>query len=147
MKKDEELLHSGTVKPCLAALSDPRFATAYQELTAAFEEYRKDKWADCITDAGAAVESVLKTICTHKKWPYDPNRDTCSTLLEICRSKGLFHPFYRPILEGTATIRNKVGDAHGKGPAPEFKATKELADHMIYTSATNIVLLVSLAKL
>jgi hypothetical protein len=113
----------------------------------AFEEYRKAKYGDAVTDAGAAVESVLKTICTVKGWAYDKNKDTCSKLLDICREKGLFHPFYKPILEGTAAIRNKIGDAHGKGPAPEFFATKELAAHMIYTCCANISLLIGLAKL
>lgn len=147
VKKEEELLHDEVVKPCLRALGDRRFATALAELMKAFEEYRRGDYGDAVTDAGAAVETVLKTICTHKKWPYDAHKDTCSKLLEICQKNGLFLPFYRPILEATATVRNKIGDAHGKGPAPEFVATKEYADHMIYMVANNISLLVTLAAL
>jgi hypothetical protein len=65
----------------------------------------------------------------------------------VCRANGLFHPFYKTVLVGTAIIRNKIGDAHGKGPKPEFTATKELADHMLYTVCNNINLLISLAGL
>jgi hypothetical protein len=135
VKKNEKLLHCQAVQPCLHVLSNTRFATANTELLNAFEEYRKGKYADAITDAGAAVESVLKIICTQKRWSYDRDKDTCSKLLDICRTHALFHPFYKPILEVTATIRNRIGDAHGKGPKPEYRATKELADHMLNTAA------------
>jgi len=147
LKKDEKLLHSEVVRPCLYVLSDRRFNTASQELLKAFEEYREGEYGDAITDAGAAFETVLKTICTYKNWTFDKDKDTCSKLLEVCRANGLFHPFYKQILEGVATIRNKVGDAHGKGPKPEFVATKELADHMLYTVCTNTHLLITLAQL
>lgn len=147
VRKDEKLLHAETVKPCLHALTDPRFGTANGELLNAFDEYRQGKYGDAVTDAGAAFESVLKIICTYKGWTYDKEKDTCSKLLDVCREKGLFHPFYKPILEGAATIRNKIGDAHGKGPKPDYPATKELADHMLYTVCNNINLLLSLAKL
>lgn len=147
IKKDEKILHQEMVKPCLHALSDKRFGTANGELLSAFEEYRKGEYGDAITDAGAAFESVLKIICTAKKWPYDKEKDTCSRILDICREKGLLHGFYKQILEGTATIRNKVGDAHGKGPKSEYPATKELAEHMLYTVCNNINLVISLAKL
>lgn len=147
IRKDERVLHAETVKPCLRALSDERFAAANEELFNAFAEYKQGKYGDAVTDAGAAFESVLKTICTHKGWAFDTNKDTCSKLLDICRAQGLFHPFYKQILEGTATIRNKISDAHGKGPRSDFPATKNLADHMLYTVCNNINLLVSLARL
>lgn len=147
VRKDEKLLHAEVVKPCLDALSNPLFESASAELLNAFDEYRQGKYADAITDAGASFESVLKVICSAKKWAYDKERDTCSKLLDICRENSLFHPFYKPILEGSATIRNKLGDAHGKGPTPEYIATKELADHMLYTVCNNINLVIGLANL
>ena len=147
VRRDEQRMHAEVIQPCLAVLSDPRFATANCELMNAFDEYRKGKYGDAVTDAGAAVESVLKTICTAKGWAYDKNKDACSKLLDICREKGLSPPFYKSILEGTATIRNKLGDAHGKGPFPEFVVTRECADHMLYTCCANISLLISLANL
>ncbi len=146
LRKDEKILHAETVKPCLDVLSDPRFATANGELLSAFEEYRRGKYGDAVTDAGAAFESVLKIICTIKGWSYDKEKDTCSKLLDICRDHGLFHGFYKPILEGTATVRNKTGDAHGKGPVADYPATKAIADHMLYMVCNNINLVVSLAK-
>jgi hypothetical protein len=147
VRRDEERMHTEVVQPCLAVLSDSRFGIANNELLNALGEYRKGKYGDAVTDAGAAVESVLKTIRTEKGWSYDKEKDACSKLLDVCRENGLFHQFHKPILERTATIRNKIGDAHGKGPASEYVATKELADHMIYTCCANISLLIKLAGL
>lgn len=147
IRKDEKVLHAETVKPCLTALSDPRFVTANKELLAAFDERGKGRFGDAITDAGAAFESVLKVICVEKKWPYDKDKDTCAKLLEICQTNTLFHSFYRTVLETTATVRNKLGDAHGKGPTEHFPPTKDYADHMLYMVCNNVTLLISLAKL
>jgi hypothetical protein len=146
IRKDEQLLHQETIRPCLDALGDPQFDTANRELMNAFEEIRRGAYADAITSAGSAFESVLKTICARKSWQHDPDKDTCSRLLDVCRENALFPPFYKPILEGTATIRNKIGDAHGRGPSPHYTATRELADHMLQMTAANIVLLIGLAQ-
>jgi hypothetical protein len=146
IQKDEQLLHRETVQPCLRVLGDPRFSTANHELLDAFEKIRKGAYADAITSAGSAIESVLKTICALKGWPHNPEKDTCSRLLDICRDNGLFPGFYKVILEATATIRNKLGDAHGRGPSSQYAPTREHAEHMLHVTAANIVLLVGLAQ-
>lgn len=147
IRKDEKLLHSQAVQPCLQVLSDPRFATANTELLKAFEDARKGRYADAITSCGSAFESVLKTICDQKGWPHDPDKDTCSKLLEACKDNGLFPPFYKPLFEATGTIRNKLGDAHGRGPSPQYAPSKEFAEHMLHQTCSHVVLLVSLAKI
>jgi hypothetical protein len=68
IRKDERLLHQETIQPCLEALGDSRFDTANRELMNAFEELRRGAYADAITSAGSAFESVLKTICALKSW-------------------------------------------------------------------------------
>jgi hypothetical protein len=145
--KSEKTLHKAVVQPCLHALADPKFATANSELLKAFSEFRSGDYGDAVTDAGAAFETVLKTICTHKKWTFDKDRAACSTLVDICRVKGLFYGFYTEIFKNVGTIRNKIGDAHGKGPQPEHPATKELAEHMLYAVCTNVNLLLALANI
>lgn len=147
IKKDEQYTHTEIVQPCLTALGHPKLATANSEMLAALEDYREAKYADALTSCGSAFESVLKTICDHHGWPFDPDKDTCSKLVSICRDNGLFPPFYAPIFEATGTIRNKLGDAHGRGPAPMYAVGKEHVDHMIQLTSAHIVLLVGLAKL
>lgn len=147
INKSDQYTHTEIVQPCLVALGHPKLSTANNEMLAALEEYRAGKYADAVTSCGSAFESVLKTICQHFGWSFDPDKDTCSKLVGICRENGLFPPFYSPILEATGTIRNKLGDAHGRGPAPLYSVGKEHVDHMIQMTAAHIVLLVGLAKL
>jgi hypothetical protein len=90
---------------------------------------------------------VLKTICDLQGWRYDPDKDTCARLVKICKENGLFPPLYEAILVGTGTIRNKLGDAHGRGPNPVHQASQEQAAHMIQMTSAHITLLVGLAKL
>ncbi len=147
VRKDEQFTHETIIKPCLELLSDPRFRTANTEMLKAHDEHRKGDYADAITSCGSAFESVLKTICDCHGWPYDPDKDSCSKLVSICRDNGLFPPFYAPIFEATGTIRNKLGDAHGRGPAPMYAVGKEHVDHMIQMTSAHIGLLARLAKM
>jgi hypothetical protein len=138
IRKDECTIHEKAVKPALEALRDPRLATANTELLNAFQKIREGDYADAITSCAAAFESVLKTICDVKGWGYDPDKDTCSTLIEICRKQGLFSPYYTETFKGVGTIRNKVGDAHGKGPKPAYAAERAHAEHMIAITCAHI---------
>jgi hypothetical protein len=142
IKKDEKTTHKEIIRPCLHVLSDSRFATANDELLRAFDNMRNQNWPDAITWFCSSFESVLKTICSIKKWPYDRDRDTCSKLVEICQQNNLFPGFYRLNLESVGTIRNKAGSSHGRGPAPEVKATKELALHMERLTCTQILFVI-----
>ena len=147
IRKDERTLHETAVRPAMESLRDSRFATANGELLDAFQKVRDGSYADAITSCGAAFESVLKTICNARGWAYDPNKDTCAKLISICRDEGLFYPLYAPILEGVGTVRNKLGDAHGKGPKPLHVAESEHADHMIAVTCAHIEFLIQCAKL
>lgn len=138
IKKGERTTHEQAVQPALTLLADPRFATANSELFDAFREVREGKYADAITSCGAAFESVLKTICTEKGWTYNPDKDTLAPLVETCRSHGLFEPFYVELFKTIGMIRNKIGDAHGKGPTPQYKASQNHAEHMIATTCSYI---------
>lgn len=147
IKKGEQYTHAEIVQPCLTALGHQKLSTSNAEMFAALEDYRAGRYADAVTSCGSAFESVLKTICQHFGWPFNPDKDTCSKLVGICRDNGLFPPFYAPIFEATGTIRNKLGDAHGRGPVPMYLMGKEHVDHMIQMTAAHIVLLVGLAEL
>jgi hypothetical protein len=145
--RGEEALEEAVVRPALQVLADPRFATANAEMLKAHQHHRKGEDADAITACGCAFESVLKTICSIKGWRYDADKDACAALVKACRDNGLFPPFYAPIFEATGTIRNKLGDAHGKGPTPLYTVTKEHVEHAIQVTSAHIVLLVNLAQL
>lgn len=143
--KDDEHLHNEVVLPALTLLRQPAFRVANEELMASFAHYRCGRFRDAITDCGSAFETVLKTICHLKGWPYNADKDTCAKLIGVCRDHGLFPGFYAPIFEGTGTIRNKLGDAHGQGPTPQFETSSEHVEHILHTTCAHILLLIRLA--
>lgn len=148
IKKDDEYTHSEIIRPCLELLSgEPKFKTASEEMLKAHQEYRAGKYDDAITDCGSAFETVMKTICEAKGWPYDKGKATCKDLVDVCRDKGLFPGFYAPFFIDAGTIRNKLGDAHGKGPTPQFTATKEHFEHLVQITSANILFLARMAAI
>ncbi len=147
IKKGERTTHEEAVKPALVVLGDPRFATANAELMDAFKKVREGSYADAITSCGAAFESVLKTICHIKDWTYDSNKETCATLADKCNAHNLIEPFYAEIFKGIGTTRNKMGDAHGKGPKPQFTASQNHAEHMIAMTCSHITFAVRQAEI
>ncbi|QEG29312.1 hypothetical protein GobsT_41070 [Gemmata obscuriglobus] len=145
IKKGERTTHEIVVKPALEVLAGERFSVANGELLNAFEEVKNGDYAGAITSCGSAFESVLRTICDFKGWTFDPNAGSCSTYVEICRKHDLFPPHYTEIFKAVGMIRNKMGDAHGKGPKPSYIAGREYAEHMIGATCAHINLLISLA--
>lgn len=147
VRKDSEYVHQEIVRPCLEALGRAGLETALSEMMKSHEAYRKRQYEDAITDAASAFESTLKTICSKKGWTYNPDRDTLSRLVKVCGDNDLFPPFYVPIFEAVGTVRNKMSDAHGRGPKPLYTVSKEHADHMIQMTSAHITLVVKLAGL
>ncbi|MBK8914510.1 MAG: hypothetical protein IPM64_07880 [Phycisphaerales bacterium] len=143
----DHLVHTEVVEPTLKLLTNSKLRVANTEMLKAHAALRLGEFEDAITLCGSAFESVLKTICDLKKWPYDANRDTCAKLVGICRDNGLFPAFYAPIFESVGTIRNKLGDVHGRGPTPQHSVTQEQAEHMLRATAAHVLLLAKLAGL
>jgi AbiJ N-terminal domain 4 len=137
LSKDTEYLHSEVVRPCLECLSKAGFETANGEMLKSHEAYRHGRFDDVITHAGAAFESVLKSICDRKKWVHGPNM-TCQPLLKVCRENGLFDDFYESVLVGVCTIRNKLSSAHGKGPKSHYHIDQDKASHMLHLVSSHI---------
>jgi len=146
IKKNEKTTHKVAVEPALQVLHDPRFAVASNELRGAFEKARRGDHAGAITLCGSGFESVMKTICDIKKWPHDANA-SCAELVDACLSNKLVLPFYADQLKGIGRIRNKLGDAHGKGPTHQVLASQEQAEHMIAVTCSHITFLIRQAKI
>lgn len=144
---DNQYVHANVVTPALELLNNPVLAVANREMLKAHSDHRSGQHEDAITACGSAFESVLKTICDQKEWPYDTDKDTCANLVEICRAKGLFPRFYTKLFENVGTVRNNLGDAHGRGPAPTHTVEAANAEHMLHMTAANVVLLCKLAGL
>lgn len=141
IRKDSEVLYRSAIQPTLQLLREPEFSAANKEFLEALEDFRKTDYGDCLIKCGSAFESVLKVICTRKKWPYQPT-DTASPLLKtVINNSGLEQFFEQPLIL-VANIRNKLSKAHGAGVAPR-NVSKAKAEYAINATAAAILLLVT----
>lgn len=147
VRVDEQTAHTEMVAPALSLLTTPVLAVANAEMLKAFSDHRAGRHEDAITACGSAFESVLKTICDQKGWAYDRDKDTCSSLVDICYKSGLFPSFYVELFKRVGTVRNKLGDAHGRGPVPQHDVEAAHAEHMLHMTCSHIILLCRLAGL
>lgn len=146
IRKDDEVTHSEIVKPCLGVLAKSVFKVANDELLQAFRHIRHGNFADALTLCNSAYESVLKSICAHKKWPYS-NGDTTGRLVSICRKHGLFSPVYAGAMTAPGAIRGELSASHGGGTRPRRDVGETHANHMIHLTCANILFLVKSAKM
>ncbi len=147
IRSTDQFLDKSVSEPAFGLLSDPRLQVANSEMVKAHAALRTGNFDDTITLCGAAFESLLKTICDFKGWAYDKDKDTCKRLIDICHRNGLFESFYVSIFESICTIRNKLGDAHGRGPVRTYTPTLQHAEHMIHLTSTNMLVLAKFAGL
>lgn len=145
--KENSLLHREVVQPCLELLSDSRFKVSNEEMLRAHNAFRHGHYESSITLSCSAYESFLKSICEINNWDFDAERDTCSKLVKKCHAKGAFPSFYIPVLESVGTIRNKVGDAHGRGPKVIVEINKSHANHIINIASSNMLFLANAINL
>ena len=143
----DEQVHQFVVKPTLQFLSGPEFSISHDELMKALAACRQNETEDAITLAGAAYESFLKTILKLKKCSFDPDKDTCSRLVKLVIENGLLPSFYESCFISPATIRNRLGDAHGRGPEKRHEPNTDQADHMINLVCSNILFLRKMMEL
>jgi hypothetical protein len=147
IRVDSQLVHSEVIKPALSLLSQKAYAGANQEYLRAHEHYRKGRFEEAITDALKSLESVLKVICTKRKWTCSQT-DTAKKLLDICFTNGLVPQYLssqfsglRTTLEsGVPTVRNKQS-GHGQGVSVRT-VPEHLAGYILGLTATGIVYLV-----
>jgi hypothetical protein len=145
IRKDTEVLYQSAIEPALQVLRDASFAAANKEFLEALEDFRKTDYGDCLTKCGSAFESVLKVICSRKRWPYTAN-DTASPLLKTVVEMSGLESFFEQPLVLVATLRNRLSKAHGAGLEPR-DVTEAKAQYAINATAAAVLLLVAEARL
>lgn len=147
IRRDNQVIHNEVTAPSLEFLAHSALRVANSEMLQAYSAFRAGRFEDAITSCGSAFESVLKTICNQKRWSHDADRDTCSRLVDTCYKNGLFPSFYVELFRRVGTVRNKLGDAHGRGPSPQHDVDASHAEHMLHMTSSHIILLCRLAGL
>jgi hypothetical protein len=80
VRRDSEYVHAQVIEPALALLRSPGFDGPHQEFIAAHKAYRDGNTKEAVRVALNAFESTIKSICTLRKWAFDPNAPAAALL-------------------------------------------------------------------
>ena len=144
IRRDSEVLHETAIEPTLTLLSRPVFTSANEEFLDALKDFRDGDYRDCVVKCGSSLESVMKVICDRKGWPYQQT-DAAAKLLDRILSKTTLDPFFEQPIMLIATIRNRLGKAHGAG-TQQKAVSRHVASYVINATASAILLLVEETK-
>ncbi|MBW4090449.1 MAG: HEPN domain-containing protein [Proteobacteria bacterium] len=146
VRADSEYVHAEVVQPTLALLREAIFRVAQEEFLTAHKHYRQGREKECIVACQRAFESLLKAMCTARKWDFGQGSGA-SELIKLVRQRGLFpdyldagfDTFVAMLKTGLPGVRNNAG-AHGAAPdAPAVPSY--IAGYALHMTATNILLL------
>jgi hypothetical protein len=149
---DSQLIHNFVVKPSLIVLHGKLYSNAEIEFLSAHTHYRDGKHREALVDCYKAFESVMKIICTKRKWPFDNNKST-NHLVDVLMKNGLIPSYWqnhfnslRTLLEtAIPTPRNKTA-GHGAGAAVMPTPPAELVAYVLHMTAATILFLAETEK-
>lgn len=137
IKISSEYTHREIVKPALSALQLEGFQTASAQFSDALLEYSEGNFADAITDANSAFESVLKRVLDRKK-------GNAQQLIRQAQKEGYFPAYlegriahFADLLEALPVVRCQEGDAHGR--LEGGTDIERFARYAIHLAAANII--------
>jgi len=114
IRADSEFLHIETVRRPLSLLREAELSAAAQQFEEAVKEWSDANYADAITDANSAVETVMKFILKRES-------GTASQLIKELSKRGYLPPYLESgaaqltdLMEMLARLRDAESDAHGK---------------------------------
>ncbi len=135
---DSSATHELAVEPAMTLLADSDYANADAEFRRALECYRAGAWRDAITNANAALESVLKLATCRSS-------GTASSLIVEARKQGLIPSYAEGAAESLVRLMNLVpavrgqqGSSHGLGDR-QVEADEDLAQLVVSTAAAFII--------
>ncbi len=150
IRVDSQFVHAEIVEPAVALLHEAQFRGPSDEFMRAHGHYRHGRNKDAIRDTLNAFESTMKAICKVRGWTCDPNAPA-KKLINTVLAEGLIPPSLQSqfaqlasLLEGLATVRNKMG-GHGQG-SDVVEVPPHFAAYALNLAAVNIVLLVEAYK-
>lgn len=136
---DEQIVHAQAMLPALSALSTGRFGHAQSEFDEAVADFGRGAYRDTLTNANAAVESVLQVL-TGKK-------GTAGELIAEARRQGLIPKYlgasvdnFEKLMHGLPATRSQQGSSHGLGTGP-LEADERLARLVLTIAAALITFL------
>jgi len=114
IRTDSEFLHVETVRRPLSLLREAQLSEAAKQFEDAVREWSEENYADAITDANSAFETVMKFILNRHK-------GTASQLIKELSKRGYLPPYMESgvtqladLMETLPRLRDAESDAHGK---------------------------------
>lgn len=149
---DNQYIHSEVVKKAIGLLQEQEFHSVSDEFLKAHEHYKDRDYKDAIVNAGKAFESVMKKICSEKRYTFNAQKDTASALINILLKNEFIPSFMQNQFVGlkntlensVPTLRNKFG-GHGQGEEI-IQVPESIVRYTLNLCATNIVFLVERYK-
>jgi hypothetical protein len=141
IRKREDTPQDESMTKCLDLLTDPDFKVANEQFLKALQHYRANEWDQTVAYCGSAFESALKAVLGKKKVAAkDIATATAAPLIRECVKASIFPAIYENSLIGIANVRNAMSDTtHGRTPATRIVPDEKHAEHLLYTTAANIV--------
>jgi hypothetical protein len=114
IRTDSQFLHVETVRRPLSLLREAEVLEAAKQFEDAVREWSEENYADAITDANSAVETVMKFVLNRDK-------GTASQLIKELSKRGYLPPYMASgvsqladLMEMLPRLRDAESDAHGK---------------------------------
>ena len=135
---DDPVTHKEAVQPAMELLAGGQFGHANAEFRRALECYRSGNWRDAITNANAALESVLKVVTVKPKL-------TAGPLIAEAKRQGVIPGYMQTAADNLEKLMNVVPavrsqeGAHGLGEREQNdEEIKHLARLIVPTAAAFI---------
>ncbi|EJE4689029.1 abortive infection family protein [Vibrio alginolyticus] len=138
VRKDSSILNDFAIEPVLTLLRKPEYKNANAEFLLALEDYRHRKYRDAVTKSCSSFESVMKVVCKQRRIKLK-GHETASPLIDKILEDAQLPSFFKQPLLSIATIRNKLGIAHGSG-SEEKVVSESIALYSINATASAILL-------
>lgn len=137
---EDQEFSTNVIEPCLSVLST--YPNAQKHYLEAYEELKKKKYDDAMTDLGQAMESLLKTRFKQERIEFN-ERDALGKLLNTAQKHAecgdfSFHRFKELILN-VGQGRNTNSHGHAEGDKPEIDSV--YTRFMINQAAANLLFL------
>ncbi|MEZ9873437.1 DUF7014 domain-containing protein [Vibrio sp. 10N.261.51.C6] len=138
IRKDSEVLNQLAIEPALLLLNRPELSNANTEFLSALEDYRHGKFRDSVTKCCSAFESVMKVECKRRGIHLSGKEAANSLVINLIKDTGMPTFFEQPIML-IATIRNRLGIAHGSGDEDK-QVSESIALYSINATASAMLL-------
>ncbi|HCR1764675.1 TPA: abortive infection family protein [Pseudomonas aeruginosa] len=137
--KENEILHQNAIIPTLSLLKGEGLNNANSEFLGALKDYRHGNYRDALTKSNSALESMMKIICSKRKYKYSEH-DPSSKLLKAIMENSDLDAFWEQPIQIIATIRNRYSTSHGAGTKSK-EASENVCKFVINMTASVMLFL------